>query len=381
MNVPLAWRLLSHDKRRTALAIAGIFLAIALVFLELGLFFAVPRGGLLFYDHLRFDLMVTSNHYEYQADSGAFPKSRLDRVEKLPQVARVTPLTFAAAKWQGGVDGQWPDLFVIGFPTAASPFTVGNIERRLAILRRPDTILVDSATRPMFGPLTKGRVVRIDGHAETIGGTYRLGTGFMGLGVALLGERNFARLFPERGRGLVNLGAIVLKPGVDAEAAARALKKALPDDVRVFTRRELDAHEVAYWTTRSAVGLIFGSGLVIAVAVAIMIVYQTLATQIGRHLPQFATMKAIGYPDRSLYATVGAMAAMIMAIGFVPAFFAALWLYAVIRHATLLPAAMSGMRVVAVILASLLIAMISAGLSVGGLRRADPADVFDGRPT
>ncbi|MGH7055579.1 MAG: hypothetical protein ACREFA_17410, partial [Stellaceae bacterium] len=44
MNVPLAWRLLSHDKRRTALAIVGIFLAIALVFLELGLFFAVPRG-------------------------------------------------------------------------------------------------------------------------------------------------------------------------------------------------------------------------------------------------------------------------------------------------------------------------------------------------
>jgi putative ABC transport system permease protein len=380
MNVPLAWRMLSHDKRRTALAIAGIFLAIALVFLELGLFFAVPRGGLLLYDHLRFDLMLTAKQYEYQDDPGTFPRSRLAAAARLPQVARVTPIYFAAAKWQGGVNGQWPDLFVIGFPTAASPFTVAGIDRGLGVLRRPDTILVDSATRPMFGPLTRGRVVRIDGRAETIGGTYRLGTGFMGLGVALLGERNFARLFPRRGLGLVNLGAIVLKPGVDAAAAARALKQALPGDVRVFTRRQLDAHEVAYWTTRSAVGLIFGSGLVIAIAVAIMIVYQALGTQISRHLPQFATLKAIGYAERSLYATLAAMAAMILAIGFVPAFFAALWLYAVIRHATLLPAAMSAGRVAAVLLAGLVIAMIAAGLSAGGLRRADPAEVFDGRP-
>ena len=220
-----------------------------------------------------------------------------------------------------------------------------------------------------------------NGRPETVGGTYQLGTGFMGLGVALIDEDNFARLFPRRGFDRVNLGAIVLKPGVDAAAAARALQKALPGDVRVFTRKQLDAREIAYWTTRSAVGVIFGSGLIIAIVVAIMIVYQTLATQIGRHLPQFAALKAIGYTDRALHAAVAAMAAMIMAIGFVPAFLAALWLYAVIRRATLLPAAMSGERVAAVILASLVIAMISAALSLRGLRRADPADVFDGRPT
>lgn len=381
MNVPLAWRLLSHDKRRTALAIVGIFLAIALVFLELGLFFAVPRGGLLFYNHLRFDLMLTSNQYQYQVASGVFPMSRLARVAQMPQVAEVMPIYFAGAKWQDGEGGTWPDLFVIGCATAASPFAVPNINRRLALLRQPDTILVDSMSRPIFGPLRAGRVVRINGRAETIGGTYRLGTGFMGLGVALMSEDNFARLFPQRGLGLVNLGAIVLKPGVAADRAARALQKVLPDDVQVFTRRELDAHEVAYWTTRSAVGVIFGSGLVIAIVVAIMIGYQTLATQIGRHLPQFATMKAIGYADRSLSATVAAMAAMIMALGFVPAFLAALWLYAVIRRVTLLPAAMSGTRVAAVLIASLVIAAISAALAMSGLRRAAPADVFDGRPT
>jgi putative ABC transport system permease protein len=380
VQVLLAWRLLVYDKRRTALAIAGIFLAIVLVFFEIGLFFAVPRGGLLLYDHMRFDLMLTSNQYEYMTDPGAFPRSRLDQVGKLPQVAQVMPVYFTAAKWQSGIDGQWPDLFVIGFSTKASPFTVASIERQLGVLRRSDTILVDSTTRPMFGPLTTGRVVEIDGRAETIGGTYHLGTGFMGLGVALFGERNFARLFPRPGLSLVSLGAIVLKRGVAAEQAAKALRKALPSDVQVFTRKQLDAGEIAYWTGRSAIGLIVGSGLFIAIAVGIIVVYQTLATQISRHLPQFATLKAIGYADRSLAAAVAAMAAMIMAIGFVPSFLAALWLYAIIRNQTMLPTAMTGVRIAEVITASLAIALISALLSLMGLRRADPAEVFDGRP-
>jgi putative ABC transport system permease protein len=380
VNILLAWRLLVHDKRRTALAIAGIFLATVLVFFELGLFFAVPRGGLLLYDHMRFDLMLTSNQYEYMTDPGAFPRSRLDQMRKLPEVARVMPVYFTAAKWQSGEGGEWPDLFVIGFSTAASPFTVEDIARQRDVLRRPDTILVDSTTRPMFGPLTTGRVVAIDGRAETIGGTYRLGTGFMGLGVALFGQRNFARLFPLPGLGSVNLGAIVLKPGVNVAKAAKTLRKILPGDVRVFTRGELDAREIAYWTGRSAIGLIVGSGLFIAIAVGIIVVYQTLATQISRHLPQFATLKAIGYADRWLSVTVAAMAAMIMAIGFIPAFLAALWLYTIIRHETMLPAAMTGARVAEVIAASLAIATISALLSLTGLRRADPAEVFDGRP-
>ena len=73
MKVPLAWRILTYDKRRTALALIGIFMAILLVFVELGFFYAVPRGGLLLYDNMRFDLLLSSDQYEYQAQPGVFP--------------------------------------------------------------------------------------------------------------------------------------------------------------------------------------------------------------------------------------------------------------------------------------------------------------------
>jgi putative ABC transport system permease protein len=85
----LAWRILTYDKGRTALAVVGVFMAILLVFVQLGFFIAVPQGGMLLYDRTRFDLLIASTGYEYQVQPGEFPLSQLDRarVEARPQGA------------------------------------------------------------------------------------------------------------------------------------------------------------------------------------------------------------------------------------------------------------------------------------------------------
>ncbi len=198
-------------------------------------------------------------------------------------------------------------------------------------------MLVDSTTRPLFGSLRAGRVVDIAGRRMTIGGQYKLGTGFLGLGVVLASEGNFFQMFAGRPPDTVNLGLVTLKPGADPDQAARALRAALPADTQVFTRAELVAREVAYWTIRTATGLIFGSGLVVSFVVGIMVLYQTLATQITRQLPQFATLKAIGYTNRYLNVVVLLEAVLMMVVAFVPALGAALCIYALVRSETLLP--------------------------------------------
>src|SRR5262249_44275292 len=282
MKVPLAWRILAYDKRRTALALIGIFMAILLVFVELGFFYAVPRAGLLLYDNMRFDLLLTSNQYEYQAQPGVFPLSQLERVQNSPDVAEAGPIYFDSDKWKGGEGDLWPDVFIIVFDSASHIFTPDSINRQTAALDQVDTVLVDSSTRPIFGPLGTGRVVEIDDRDVTIGGQYALGTGFLGLGGVLAGTATFARLFLQRGSASVTLGAIKLKPRVDPARAARDLQKRTGDGTRIFTRQELDAHETAYWTTRTSVGIIFGSGLLISLVVGVMIVYQIVSTQVGR---------------------------------------------------------------------------------------------------
>src|SRR6202011_4711733 len=147
-----------------------------------------------------------------------------------------------------------------------------------------------------------------------------------------------------------------LKPGADPDAVARELQTVLPNDTQVFTRPELNAHEVSFWTTRTGTGLIFGSGLIVAFVVGIMVLYQTLATQITRQLPQFATLKAIGYSNGFLNAIVLIEAILVMLIAFVPALGAALGIYAVIRAQTLLPVAMSSTEFGGVLAATLLMA-------------------------
>jgi putative ABC transport system permease protein len=372
----VAWRILTFQKGRTVLAAIGIFIAILLIFVELGFFIAVPQGGMLVYDHMRFDLLLVSDKYVFQAQSGQFPRARLATARQVAGVAQATPVYLGGAKWQDAKGGVRLDAVVLGVDPQAEPLLVPGLKAATPALERRDTVLVDSSTRSLFGPLTEGRPVDIDGHRMTIGGTYVLGTGFLGLGVALASEANFFRIFPQRPRDTVNFGLITLKPGAGIDAAARAIRTALPSDTQVFTRGQLVSREVAYWTTRTATGLIFGSGLVVSVIVGIMVLYQTLATQISRQLPQFATLKAIGYTDRYLNAIVLIEAILMMLVAFVPAFCAALGVYALVRKQTLLPLSLSPAEFGIVFVAVLIMATISAFLSLSGLRRADPAEVF-----
>ena len=136
MRLALAWRILAHDKGRTALAVAGVFLAILLVFVQLGFFIAVPRGGMLLYDRTRFDLLIASNGYQYQVQPGEFPLSQLDRAKTAPEVALAAPLYFGSAKWRSGEDGKAPDVFVIGLDPRDPIFASEDINRQLAAPRR-----------------------------------------------------------------------------------------------------------------------------------------------------------------------------------------------------------------------------------------------------
>ncbi|HEX2151494.1 MAG TPA: ABC transporter permease [Stellaceae bacterium] len=146
--------------------------------------------------------------------------------------------------------------------------------------------------------------------------------------------------------------------------------------MQVLTRDELAANEVAFWTTKTGTGLIFGSGLIVAFVVGIMILYQTLATQITRQLPQFAMLKAIGHTNRLLEAIVLIEAMLVMLAAFLPAVGVSLWIYSVIRAQTLLPVTMTPLQLTGVFAVAVFMSAISAMLSLVRLRRADPAEIF-----
>jgi putative ABC transport system permease protein len=371
-----AWRLLWHEKGRNALAVGGIFIAVLMIFLQLGFYFAAPKGGMQVYNQLRFDLLMTASSYVFQAQSYNFPRRRLYQALSLPEVSSVAPFYQSEASWLSPEDRVRRDVFVMAFNPADDVFNLDEIERQREVVTHPDTVLVDTGTLAAYGLQQPGRLVEIGERAVAIGGRYSVGTGFLGLGVVLTSDLNFVRIFPDRSLATVNLGLIRLKPDADPVEVAAKLREILPADTKIFTRPELEAQEADYWRSRTPTGLIFGFGVVISIVVGAVILYQTMATQVIRHLAQYATLKAIGYADSYLRAVVVVMAMTLASIAFVPALVGALIAYDKITVVTRLPVEMTVARIAAVLMMSLAMSAVSALVAVRILRRADPADLF-----
>jgi putative ABC transport system permease protein len=370
----VAWRILAHEKGRSWLAIGGVFVAILLMFLQLGFYASVPRAGLLFYDAMRFDLLLTSSAYVFEGQSSTFPRRRMFQALALPEVLRATALYHDRGRWLNDGEGLAREIFVMGLDLRGVIFEVPEIEHQLEALRQPDTILVDAASRPEFGALTPGRRIEIAQRNVTIVGTYSLGIGFLGLAVAMTSDLNFIRMFPKRSLSSVNLGLLALEPGADPNDVA--LRKILPADTQVFTRAEINDHEMNHWVTRTSTGLVFGCGLLVAAIVGLVILNQTLSTQITRQLPQFATLKAMGYSDGFLGGLVVTLAIIMSTISYVPAAVISAILYSAVRGATKLPIEMTTARMVAVLAIVWGMSALSALVALRVLRRADPVELF-----
>jgi putative ABC transport system permease protein len=372
----VAWRILTYEPGRSALAVGGIFVAILLIFLQIGFYVSVPQSGMLYYDAMRFDLMLTSSSYLFEPRPSTFPRRQLYRALALPEVARVMPVYHSYGRWLNNRAALTRDVFVTGFNPADPVFKAKSVEQQTGKLTRTDTILVDTATRPQFGPLTPGRIVEIDQRAVEIAGTYNLGTGLFAPGTILTSDVNFIRIFTNQELSDVNLGLVKLNPGADPKRVAGQLRSILPANTRVFTRNELTVYEMGYWLKFTSAGLIFGFGATIAFVVGLVILNQSLSVQFTRYLPQYATLKAMGYTDRYLVKIAVVLATMMSMIGYVFAAAMAIVLYAVIQRITLLPTEMTSARIFGVFAAVWAMSVICALLSLKILRRADPVDLF-----
>jgi putative ABC transport system permease protein len=144
----------------------------------------------------------------------------------------------------------------------------------------------------------------------------------------------------------------------------------------VRTVEEASARDQRFQTTQRPVGLVFGFGVVIGVLVGVIIVYQVLSTDVADHLKEYATFKAIGYPQRFFLGVVFEEALILGLLGFVPGFLVSLGLYAAVAAATGLPLAMTSARAGAVLLGTVAMCALSGAMATRRLARADPADLF-----
>ena len=168
-----------------------------------------------------------------------------------------------------------------------------------------------------------------------------------------------------------------LEPGADRDEVQRAIREALGDgDVDVFTVAELEDREKSFWLSNTPIGFAFGFGMFMGFAVGLVICYQILSGDVSDHLPEYATLKAMGHGNLYL-AWVVLQESLILAVaGFVVGFFLSWGAYALLSASTGLPMTMTPMRVGSLFLATVLLCAASGMIALIGLLKADPADVF-----
>jgi putative ABC transport system permease protein len=206
-------------------------------------------------------------------------------------------------------------------------------------------------------------------------GTFTMGASFTASGNVIASNSTFLQLFPDRKASDIDIGIINLQPGTDSKQVQAALRSYLKD-VLVLTNAEFIEHEKKYWQVNSPIGFLFGFGAVIGFVVGTVIVYQILYSDVSDHLPEYATLKAMGYSDAYLMSILIQESLIMAVLGFMPGFFVALGLYSIATAVTFIPITMNTNRAVLVLVLTIVMCIGSGGIAMRKLQEADPADIF-----
>lgn len=383
MATPLAWHNLLHNRVRSGIAIAGVTFAIVLMFMQLGFLEAVKQSAVLSCDALDFDLCLRSSDYRHYTDARLFPESRLRQAQGVDGVASASPLMTAIFSWRSPASGEQRAIMAQGVEPYDQVFITAT-QSQLARLATPQSLLVDSKTRREFGPADGrsfgqgdlGRRVEVNGRSLRIAGYYARGAGLSAGGAVLLSRREFLSSLPGLPENQVSLGLIRLEPDSEAEEVADALRAVLPGDVEVKTRAEVQAGELNYWVWKTNYGLIFYSGVAVAFIVGTAIVYQVLVSDVSSLLPEYATLKAMGYSNGYIAKVMLQQSVLLALVSFVVGTAIAQVLYVITASGAGIPVQMTATNL-ALVLAAALAMCISSGL--GAVRKAliaDPAELF-----
>ena len=381
-KIPLAWLLLSRQPLRLLVAIAGISFAGILMFMQLGFRDGLFDASVTVHKLLDADLILISPRPKSSISMSGFPKRRLIQTLAQKDVKAVAPVNLTYLLWRNPQNLKTRSILALGFDPEDSLLLNNNFSLKAQALKNPGRVLFDSLSRPEFGPIEKwfldGREIETEvaGKRVKVEGLVELGPSFGADGNLITSRETYLRLFPGNPKGSIEIGLVKLKSDADPLFVSRVLQKSLPNDVRVLTKKEFIDFEKNYWKNSTAIGFIFTLGAFMGFVVGCVVVYQILYSDVTDHLPEYATLLAMGYKLKSLFFVVAREGFILAFFGYLPAYFSGQLLYALVRNSTRLPIEMDANKSILIFVLILFMCMGSAGIAMRKLVDADPAEIF-----
>ncbi|MGJ5631769.1 ABC transporter permease DevC [Nostoc sp. CALU 1950] len=381
-KTPLAWRQLMKEKTRLAVAVAGITFADMLMFIQLGFESALFDAAVKPHRNLQADLILINPQFQTLFSVKNFSRERLYQALGYEGVQSVNSVYISTGQWRNPETRLERAILVWGVDPVQPAFKSPEINQNQDDLKQLYQVLFDQAGRPEYGAVADifkktGKFdTELNSKAVFVKGLFTDGASFAADGNVITSDSTFLQLFPERKPDRIEVGLITLKTDADVEKVRSQLVNGLPQDVRVLTPEEFAKVERTYWEEGTGIGFIFGLGTGVGFIVGIVIVYQILYSDVSDHLPEYATLKAMGYTDNYLLGVLIQEALLLAVLGFLPGFFLSFGLYQVTYAATMLPIFMKMERAIQVWILTVIMCSVSGAIAMRKLRSADPADVF-----
>lgn len=384
----LALRQLLHRGRASIGGLAGVCVAIILMFMQLGFRNALYDSAVNIPAALDADLFITGPQYVSLAFSPPWmARNLLYEVRSIDGVADAKPLYAFSGQLRSPRTGTNMSGWILAFDVDQPVFTLPEINDKLDLLRLPSSALMDRRSRYDYTLLRQaldaGTEPKIAVHQPganvapviTLTGMFTLGPSFTIDGLVVTSDLNYYRLLSiplDR----VSMGLIKLAPGVDAEHMQARLAAALGERAKVFTRDQYLAAEKNFYATRTPIGVIFNIGLFVGVVVGVVFISQVLHGIIDSNLKEYAVLVAMGYQTRFFIMIVFEIAAAIAVLTFIPSLIIAAGLYGLAGWATHLPLTLRLGSVAGVFALVLLMGNVAALFAMRKLKAANPLELF-----
>lgn len=387
MKLPTAWLQLRYQRIRLVAALAGVVFAVVIVFMQIGIRDALFSSSVRLHEALTGDTFLISPRSNALIAMEGFSERRLLQSLAFPEVESISPVYLGFVQWRNPQEKKsWRKIFAIGVNLRDRVLNFPGVTENINKLKKKETIIFDQNSRSEFGDIItefnqQGSViteVNYNGTSRKIEvvGLFQMGTSFGADGNILMSHLNFLTVFNDRPKGIINIGSIKLKPGVDVKVFNAELRKSLPADVKILSKQEFINFEQKYWNSSTPIGFIFSLGVGLGLVVGIVVVYQILYSNVSEHIAEYATLKAMGYRNQYLLSMVLQQSIFIAILGYIPGLIISLLLYHITQQQTLLPVFMTWERALLVLTMTIIMCFISGVTALKKLKAADPADIF-----
>ncbi|MFL0792821.1 MAG: ABC transporter permease DevC [Prochlorococcus sp.] len=381
-RTPIAWLQLSHRPMKLIAAVAGVSFANVLVFFQLGLSGALYDSQKRPIEQLNGELAMIPRRYTNLGEPLRFQRAQLARVRGIAGVQSVSPLHVGKIDWINTDTRETKQALVFGVDPSNPALKLPALKEQRAQLQLPNSVLFDTSSKKAAGPVSKvvsaGGIydTELRGQQAKVTGLFKLGLTFAADINLITSTTNFQVFFPDSNRGDIQLGVIKLQPKANVARVQASINSILDPSLKVLTIKELQQQEMNHWRKNTSFGLIFNLGVLVGLAVGSIIVYQILYSEVGDHLGEYATMKAMGYSDRIVVGIIVQESIILATLAFLPSLILSIALYQILMRSTGLLVVMSIGRAAMVFILTLLLCSGSGWLATSKLRRLDPADVF-----